>query len=208
MKPLTDPEDVSAILEARHEDPFSVLGVHRSSFQGDGGWVIRICRPDAMKVWVVRQDTGEEIALNREHSQGFFDGFLAGGEYPPPYALKWEDAEGKFHGMEADPYSFGPILGDQDMYYLGEGSHRRLYRCLGANRRVVGGQAGILFAVWAPNARRASVVGDFNQWDGRIHPMRKRIEAGVWEVFIPGLGFGEHYKFELVGNDGSLISKS
>jgi len=208
MKPLTDPEDIEDILHARHEDPFSVLGIHRAVRGGEPGWVIRACRPDAVKLWAVLEESGEAHEARREHEEGFFEVWIKGGEYAPGYSLRWEDERGGEHGIEADPYSYGPILGDQDMHFLAEGSHRKLYRSLGANRRVVGGIAGILFAVWAPNAKRVSVVGDFNQWDGRIHPMRKRIEAGVWEIFIPGLGFGEHYKYELVGAAGGLLEKS
>lgn len=208
MKPLTEPGDISDILNACHADPFSVLGIHRAAKGGEPGWVVRVCRPDAQRLWVVLQDSGKAVEAKREHREGFFEAWIPGCDYAPAYSLRWEDGQHETHGMVADPYSYGPILGDQDMYYLGEGTHRKLYRALGANRRVVGGKAGILFAVWAPNARRVSVVGDFNLWDGRIHPMRKRIEAGIWEIFIPGLGFGEHYKYEIVGEPGNLFAKS
>jgi 1,4-alpha-glucan branching enzyme len=106
----------------------------------------------------------------------------------------------------ADPYSFGALLGEQDLYFFKEGTHQRLWDCLGAHLTKFGGVEGVQFAVWAPNARRVSVVGDFNQWDGRVHPMRNR--EGIWEIFIPGIQEQMHYKFELLGADGGLHVKS
>jgi 1,4-alpha-glucan branching enzyme len=99
-------------------------------------------------------------------------------------------------------------LGEQDMYYFREGTHRRLYDCLGAHPKTLDGVAGMQFAVWAPNARRVSVVGDFNQWDGRVNPMRLRIESGIWEIFLPGVGAGAHYKFEVLNAEGHPVTKS
>ena len=104
-----------------------------------------------------------------------------------------------------DPYSFGPVLGPMDDYYIAEGTHLRLFDKLGAHAMEFEGVPGVHFAVWAPNARRVSVVGPFNDWDGRRHPMRNRFETGVWEVFIPELGPGTIYKFEIVGQDGKLL---
>jgi 1,4-alpha-glucan branching enzyme len=104
-----------------------------------------------------------------------------------------------------DPYRFPPVLGEIDVYLLAEGSHRRMWERLGAHPRTIDGVEGVAFAVWAPNARRVSVVGDFNQWDGRRHPMRKRIEAGIWEIFVPGIPHGAVYKYELLGLDGALL---
>ena len=121
-----------------------------------------------------------------------------------PYVLRI-DAGGAVHETE-DPYSFGPALGELDVYLLAEGRHREIGRTLGAQLVSWRASAGVRFAVWAPNARRVSVVGDFNAWDGRVHPMRLRHEAGVWELFIPRLGAGARYKYEMVGPDGGAAA--
>ena len=107
--------------------------------------------------------------------------------------------------LQEDPYRFGTVLGEMDVWLLSEGSHLRPYEMLGATPRVMDGVAGTAFAVWAPNASRVSVVGDFNFWDGRCHPMRLRRECGVWEIFLPGVGLGARYKFELLSRDGRLL---
>jgi 1,4-alpha-glucan branching enzyme len=104
-----------------------------------------------------------------------------------------------------DAYRFPPVLGSLDVYLMAEGSHRRIFERLGRTRPQSKGVDGVAFAVWAPNARRVSVVGEWNQWDGRRHPMRKRIEAGIWELFVPGAAAGQLYKYEIVGSDGSLL---
>ena len=123
---------------------------------------------------------------------------LVGGRREP-FAYRLRFSHGGDTWEAEDPYRFPLILGEMDIYLIGEGSHRRLYERLGAHPMTLDGVAGVAFAVWAPNASRVSVVGDFNQWDGRRHPMRKRIEAGVWELFIPGVAKGAIYKFELLG---------
>src|SRR3569623_480773 len=125
-----------------------------------------------------------------------------------PYRLRitWPTPDGgEQRQITEDPYSFGLLLGELDMHLLAEGRHFELGRCLGANPMNIDGMAGTRFAVWAPNARRVSVVGDFNLWDGRRHPMRRRVETGVWELFIPRIGSGARYKYEIVGADGNLL---
>ena len=107
-----------------------------------------------------------------------------------------------------DAYRFGPVLGDLDAYLFGEGTHLRLYDVMGAHVRTIDGVDGTAFAVWAPNARRVSVVGDFNDWDGRRHPMRLRLECGVWEIFVPGVGAGARYKYELERSAGDAACRS
>lgn len=123
-----------------------------------------------------------------------------------PYLLsvRWGDAE----QQTEDPYSFPLLLGEMDLHLIAEGTHRELGRCLGAQPLSLGDVSGVRFAVWAPNARRVSVVGDFNGWDGRRHAMRKRIEAGVWELFIPRMPAGTIYKYEILGPHGLLPLKS
>ncbi len=178
-------------------DPFALLGLHS---EGPGKLVVRCYYPAATRAWVIDQ-AGKEVAeLDRKYETGFFVGPIP---ERMPYRLRLA-----LHASVVeldDPYRFPPVLGDLDMHLLAEGTHLRLYERLGAQIIEMDGVQGVSFAVWAPNARRVSVVGDFNDWDGRRHPMRKRIEAGVWELFIPGLGAGQIYKYEIKGVDGRLL---
>ncbi len=116
--------------------------------------------------------------------------------------VRWHDGS---QTLIEDPYRYGTVLGEMDVWLLGEGTHLRPFEILGATPRRMDGIAGTAFAVWAPNASRVSVVGDFNFWDGRRHPMRLRRECGVWELFLPGVGIGARYKFELLAGDGRLL---
>jgi 1,4-alpha-glucan branching enzyme len=188
---------VDAIVEARHGDPFAVLGPH----EVDGGCAVRAFIPDATAVQVIAWAGGETLAtLERIHPAGFWLGMMA---RRVPYCLRIVTGEGE--RITEDPYSFGPSLGELDVFLLGEGRHRELGRTLGAHLIELDGVAGVRFAVWAPNARRVSVVGTFNRWDGRCHPMRLRWGPGVWEIFIPRLHAGAIYKYELLGPDGNLL---
>jgi 1,4-alpha-glucan branching enzyme len=193
--------DVSAIVSGRHGDPFAVLGPHDA---GGGRISVRCFAPDADSVSAVRREHDEKLVqLTRIQPQGFFAGVLPDGHEPHDYRLRLTSA-GETWVIE-DPYRFGPTLGETDVYLIAEGTHRRLYECLGAHPRDVDGVSGVAFAVWAPNAQRVSVVGTFNSWDGRRHPMRKRVEAGVWELFVPHVAVGDLYKFEILGPDGNLL---
>ena len=188
-----DPAAIEAIVAARHGDPLAVLGPH------DG--TVRAFLPDANAVEVRARDGGGLLGtLARVHPAGFWCGAVSASV---PYVLCIE-AGGATHETE-DPYAFGPALGDFDVYLLAEGRHREIGRTLGAQLVTQEGVPGVRFAVWAPNARRVSVVGDFNRWDGRRHPMRLRHGAGVWELFIPRLGAGAVYKYEIVGPDGGVL---
>jgi 1,4-alpha-glucan branching enzyme len=170
-----------------------VLGPH------DGR--VRAFIPGADGVVVIDRTTGLEMGtLIRIHPAGFFSGLVAG---QAPYRFRITQA-GAHWEME-DPYSFQPLLGEMDIYLLAEGMHRDFGRCLGAHRTVLEGVAGVRFAVWAPNAQRVSVVGDFNHWDGRRHPMRKRHGPGVWELFIPRVAAGALYKYEILGPHGNML---
>jgi 1,4-alpha-glucan branching enzyme len=190
---------IRAVVEGRHGDPFSVLGPHAAA---DGRTVVRAFLPNARSVQVV--DAGHRTLADMIHVE---DGLWAAAvtALPWPYRLRVEWVTG-VHEAE-DPYSFQTLLGEMDVYLLAEGRHRHMADALGAVATTVGGVPGVRFAVWAPNARRVSVVGDFNGWDGRRHPMRLRREAGVWELFLPRLGPGERYKFELIGPDGALLAQ-
>ena len=196
-------ENAYAILEARHSDPFSYLGAHRTV---DGNVVVRAMLPHAhsMKVQLKEEASYEADLL---HPNGLFAARLPASAWDQPYELIWQTHEGKTV-QHADPYSFGLCLGELDMHLFREGRHWKLFDHLGAHPKVMNGVEGVQFAVWAPNARRVSVVGDFNLWDGRVHPMRNRMEGGIWELFIPGLGSQAHYKFEVVGPEGGLFTKS
>jgi 1,4-alpha-glucan branching enzyme len=183
-------------MSGRMTDPFALLGPH------DG--VVRSFQPEAEQVALIARDDGRLLG-RLDH----FDGGLWVGapSEPVPYLLRITWPGGRVQETE-DPYGFGPVLGDLDLHLFREGRHWRLAHVFGAQPTALDGVAGVAFSVWAPNARRVSVVGDFNNWDGRRHPMRLRVEAGIWEIFIPRLEPGARYKYELVGADGSLIAKA
>jgi len=187
---------LSALLEGRHDDPFSLLGTHA----GPEGTFARVWLPGS-EVAQAFSLAGDDLgALERIDDRGLFEGVIAGEPQPVKYRAGAAGAE----WWVGDPYSFGPVLGPIDDLLMAEGTHRRLFDKLGAHLVEHQGAYGVHFAVWAPNARRVSVVGDFNDWDGRRHVMRRRNDVGVWEIFIPGLGAGRSYKFEIVGADGQV----
>ena len=192
------PAGLRRIVEARHHDPFEVLGRHVA----DGRCTVRAFLPKAKRVRITETD----VELERIEGTDLFLWDGKPDQVPSRYRLDWHDAEGEIHRL-TDPYVFPPQLGDLDLYLFGEGRHWHAYRFLGAHPRSVEGVDGILFAVWAPNAQRVSVVGDFNAWDGRVHPMRVRGGSGVWELFIPELRPGSLYKFELLDQQGNLHVK-
>ena len=197
-------ENAYAVLEARHHDPFSYLGPHRTD---DGNVVVRAMLPHAHSMQVVLKGSGESFEADLLHPNGLFAATLPASAWQQPYDLRWRTHEGKTV-QQGDAYSFGLCLGELDMHLFCEGRHWKLYEHLGAHPKTMNGVAGTQFAVWAPNAKRVSVIGDFNMWDGRVHPMRNRMESGIWELFIPGLGAHAHYKFELIGPHGQLFNKS
>ena len=190
--------EIDAIVRGQHGNPFAVLGMHP-----DGeAQVVRVFAPDAAEVAVIDARGGEvRLSLRRAHPEGFFAGRIRGRRFAYRLRLKAGDATWE----RDDPYAFEPVLGDMDEYLIAEGRHEELWRRLGAHPMTHGDADGVAFAVWAPNARRVSVVGDFNSWDGRRHVMRKRHGAGLWELFVPGLSKGDLYKFEIVGAYGELL---
>jgi 1,4-alpha-glucan branching enzyme len=188
---------LQAVIDGRSLDPFAVLGRHRTA----AGDVVRVMLPGAFAVTTIARDEPSlTTRLAPMHDTGMFVGPCPGSG---PYLLRI-DWGGPIQETE-DPYSFGLLLGELDIHLLAEGKHRDLASCLGAHAMVVDGVPGVRFGVWAPNARRVSVVGDFNTWDGRRHPMRLRHEAGVWEIFIPRLIAGAVYKYELLGPEGAVL---
>ena len=193
-------ENLRLIEEARHHDPFTVLGRHAEA----GGERLVAYLPQARSVRIV--ETGFELAPRDGGNVFLWRG--PAGRIPERYRLEWQDRNGQ-HRTEYDPYCFPPQLGDLDLHLFAEGRHWHAYRFLGSHVHHADGIRGVRFAVWAPNAERVSVVGDFNHWDGRRHPLRVRGGSGVWELFIPGLSEGAIYKFEIRNRQyGSIHLKS
>jgi len=194
-----DVDGAALIAAADHPDPFSYLGMHTVRDE----LVVRAFLPGARSVGVVDASSGDVVTqLPRIHEDGVFAGSVPRSR-PFIYRLR-VDFGGQVVDIE-DPYRFPPILGELDVYLLAEGTHHRSFERLGAHRMTLDGVPGVGFAVWAPNARRVSVVGDFNMWDGRRHPMRFRHEGGVWEIFLPGVTPGALYKYEIRARNGELL---
>jgi 1,4-alpha-glucan branching enzyme len=190
--------DAQLLLRAEHGDPFAYLGPHEVSHDGRRRFAVRVVQPHAAAVTVV---IGErEIPAGRIDPGGVFEALLPAEithrPGPRDYRLRMHWHEGGVTEF-ADPYAFDLLLSDFDLHLIGEGTHYQLYECLGAHVREIAGVRGVQFAVWAPNAARVSVVGDFNTWDGRVYPMRSRGTSGVWELFLPGVAEGETYKLEI-----------
>ena len=195
-----DPRQVSALVDGELGDPFALLGPHPSG----SGPIVRAYVPPALEVTAIDRGGAMLAPLLSQPTPGLFAGRIP---KDTPYRLRIRWPNGDVQEAE-DPYSFGLLLGELDVYLLAEGSHLELGRCLGAQVMSIDAVSGVRFAVWAPNARRVSVVGDFNSWDGRRHCMRKRVEAGVWELFIPRLPIGTLYKYEILGPGGLLPLKA
>ena len=193
-----DEATLGALERASHTDPFAILGPHDSA----RGRVVRAFLPGAKAVTFIPADGNEPLGLEERQIAGLFAAHCGAGRYK--LRVEWPEGISE----SEDPYAFGLLLPDNDMAAIADGTHRRLDQCLGAHLDVVDGVAGMRFAVWAPNARRAAIIGDFNNWDIRRHGMRLRHEAGVWEIFIPGLGANERYKFEILGCDGVRRAKA
>jgi 1,4-alpha-glucan branching enzyme len=190
------PGAIAALLEGRHDDPFSLLGV----FAGPQGTFARALIPGAERIAAYDLDGTSLGELTRIADAGLFEGVITGAPQPIKYQAQGYGAE----WWVTDPYSFGPVLGPTDDYLIAEGSHVRLYDKMGAHLIEHQGASGMHFAVWAPNAQRVSVVGDFNDWNDTRHVMRRRGDIGVWEIFLPDIGAGRSYKFAIVGSDGTL----
>ncbi len=193
-------DDLIRIIEARHHDPFAVLGKHAVN----GGIVVRAFIPHASEVSIAEGN----LPMIRVPGTDLFEWSGDGTAIPDHYRLIWRDGVHHEH-IAHDPYTYLPQIPEFDLHLFGEGKHRQAYLCLGAHEHEVTGVAGVLFAVWAPNAERVSVVGDFNRWDGRRHPMRVRPGTGIWELFIPDIGAGSFYKFEIRNrHSGEVLLKS
>lgn len=198
------PPQVSALDRGDHDNPFSVLGMHVSD--APKGLVVRTFKPYAQEVVVVNEKTGKASAMQRVSEAGLFELFIKGGttRYPYHFEITWPGGDVQ---KLNDPYSFGPQLTDFDLHLWGEGNHHHAYRFMGAHLREIDGVKGTLFVVCAPSAKRVSVIGPFNGWDGRVHVMRKYFDQGIWEIFIPGVDEGIAYKFEISSQNTALPLK-
>ena len=201
MKATTLERELDALAGARHWDPFSVLGPHVDA----AGVSIRAMLPHADEVSVVRPGA-DPLPMERIHPSGVFEATIARAREVPDYRLRVIYPGG--YGTELDdPYRYGRVIGDYDLYLFGESNHNAIYEKLGAHPMRLGETEGVHFAVWAPNAQRLSVVGDFNGWDGRMHPMRSLGSSGVWEIFLPVARVGHRYKFEIRTRHGEILLK-
>ncbi|MBA2346954.1 MAG: 1,4-alpha-glucan branching protein GlgB [Solirubrobacterales bacterium] len=200
MTKTIDPA-LQAVVDGTLADPHAVLGAHTVR----GGVIVRAFRPDAIAVAVLHG--GERAELAAVHPGGVFAGELVGAALPLDYELEVAYADGNTFTLR-DPYSFAPTLGELDIHLAGEGRHEEIYAHLGAHVREVGGVRGTGFSVWAPSARTVAVVGDFNSWDGRLHHMRSLGSSGIWELFVPEVGDGDVYKFEIRTQGGELVLKA
>ena len=200
--------DLLALQNGEHPNPYAVLGMHE--VQGEV-WVHAFL-PDVERADLVHRATGQRMGeLARQPGTDVFSLGLGPGipafDYRFDVLWKHEPAGSPLHPLH-DPHAFGLVLGEMDVWLLSEGTHQRPFECLGAHPRTLHDVEGVSFAVWAPNAARVSVVGNFNQWDGRRLPMRLRQECGIWETFAPGLAEGDLYKFEIVTQGGERLLKS
>ncbi len=188
-----------AVARGEHPDPFSYLGMHE---EGDGKLIVRAFVPGARSVSVIAEDGRSLGELETGGAEGLFAGPVET-EGRVSYKLRAANDGGEWEFE--DPYRFPPAVSEYDLYLFGEGNHLALHEWMGAHVREIEGVRGVLFTVWAPNASRVSVVGPFNDWDGRRHVMRKHHSVGVWEFFVPGIGGGESYKYEIKGPNGNFM---
>jgi 1,4-alpha-glucan branching enzyme len=204
---ILTPDELHSLVELTHQSPHTLLGMHPL---GDGsGLVVRAFLPDAAGVEIqpVHEKGKPKFELQRIHETGLFEGITRTANTVYAYDLVVATHQGRTRRTR-DAFSFLPTLGESDLFLFGKGDERRIYEKLGAQLRTIDGVPGVSFAVWAPNAQRLSVVGDFNHWDGRFHPMRLLGASGVWEIFVPGVGEGAHYKFEIRDAHGKISLKT
>jgi 1,4-alpha-glucan branching enzyme len=204
---ILTPDELHSLVELTHQSPHTLLGMHPL---GDGsGLVVRAFLPDAAGVEIqpVHEKGRPKLELKRVHPAGLFEGVTRTVNKVYAYDLVVTTHQGRMRRAR-DAFSFLPTLGESDLFLFGKGDERRIYEKLGAQLRTIDGVPGVSFAVWAPNAQRLSVVGDFNHWDGRFHPMRLLGASGVWEIFVPGVGEGAHYKFEIRDAHGKISLKT
>lgn len=204
---IISPLELNALLHAKEANPHGVLGMHLCTYRKKHGVVVRAMLQNAESCKVVEKASGKKWPMKRLHDAGVFEVFIGGHEEVFGYHFLVTGPLGDTRLVE-DGYSFLPSIGEQDLYLFNEGTEQRIYEKLGSHIREFRGVAGVSFAVWAPNASQISVGGNFNQWDGRFHPMRSLGTSGVWELFVPGLGEGEIYKFLIRDQAGHVHEKT
>ena len=204
MENLLSKEEMEAVISGNHGNVFAVLGIHKD--KGSKEVFIRTYQPHAKSVELLKYDDSSLGYLTKLDDRGFFQ-INVGAVDNFPYRFRIENDLGQFY-IKEDEYRFPSVLGDIDVYLLAEGNHLEMYKRFGAHVMEMDGIKGVGFAVWAPNAKRVSVVGGFNNWDGRAHVMRKHPTCGVWDIFIPGIGAGELYKYEIKTQEDYILVKS
>jgi 1,4-alpha-glucan branching enzyme len=190
--------EIDALVEGRHNNPFRILGLHGSG----NSRVVRTLQPGAKAVELVERNGDKLASMRRVHKGGLYEAAIPARKRSYALRITWQSGDTQ---IIEDPYRFPSTLGELDLYLLGEGSDTNVYKKLGAHLKKVNGVSGTRFAVWAPNASRVSVVGDFNAWDGRRHVMRLHPGNGIWEIFLPGVGNGSLYKYEITDANGKLL---
>ena len=209
MRTAVPLDQIRRLVEGRTENPFELLGPHEVVETGRRALAVRAFLPHSAQAWVLDQaHTEAPRPMRRIHPAGLFEAIcpLVENEGSKRYLLQFADQHGQRATMH-DPYAFPHLLSEYDLHLLNEGTHWRSYHKLGAQLRTIDGVEGVNFAVWAPNSAAVSVIGDFNQWDARRHPMRKHIPSGFWELFVPGLGEGTIYKYSIKNGD-AVFEKS
>ncbi len=200
-------EELNNIINSAHGDPHHVLGMHEITLKGEKCVAVRAFIPPAKSITVIdNEDDSNTYEMSLVHTDGFFEVVIEGRQNFFMYKLKVELYTGDTYTTH-DPYSFQPTVQELDMHLFGEGTHYQIYDKLGAHPTVINNVEGVAFAVWAPNARRVSVIGDFNGWDGRRHQMRVLSRSGIWEIFIPGLKKYDRYKFEVKTQNNTILEK-
>ena len=203
----TSMNELMKIVNGEHADPHVVLGMHDIKTETGEFTIVRVFNPEAASIELYNpKKKGEPHTFELEHSSGFFIATMPKQKHFR-YKLKFTGHSGN-QWESWDPYTFAPVLSELDLHLFGQGTHYEIYNKLGATAMKIDGVEGVLFAVWAPNARRISIVGDFNGWNGLRHPMRHLGTSGVWELFVPGLVNYDKYKFEIKSHTGAFFSKA
>jgi len=200
MPILTD-DEIKMLINAECHDPFIYLGLRKLD---EKNHIVRTIQPFAKEAYLITQD--KKIKLDKIHPSGLFEKKIEGTEF---FEYEFEYVAQDGHKWRTvDPYSFLPVISEYDRYLFNEGNHYKIYEKLGAHPMKIKGVNGVLFATWAPNAKRVSVVGNFNNWDGRVHQMRVLGVSGIWEIFIPNVVEGDLYKFEIKTQNGEILLKT
>jgi 1,4-alpha-glucan branching enzyme len=194
---ITD-QDLLSLIHSEHHNPHSILGIHPHSLEER---IIRIWRPDAEQISI--EINGKIVGMTRVHPAGLFEAVVPQHVGSNDYRVYHQNGL-----LSYDPYAFPPTIGELDQYLFSRGVHYQLYKVMGAHLASIEGKSGVRFAVWAPSAKRVSIVGDFNHWDGRANPMRTMGYSGIWEIFIPGIKQGDKYKYEIKTQKGEILIKS